>query len=102
MRHRMHGADRTDQAIAVPERDEAPRLAVRAAGKHPGGRFAPAVFRVEPGPGKDSLCGGIAAGSRGAYTAFRVECPAGDARRLTRGARLVGNCRHDAPELADA
>ena len=99
MRRRVDRADRAHQAIAVPERDQAPRLAVGAAGQKTGGPFTPAVLGVQPGPSEHGLRGRVAAGAHGADATLGVERPRGDSGGLEHRARLVGDVRNDAHEL---
>src|SRR5260370_36581131 len=89
VRRRVDRTDRTHQAIAVPERDQAPGLAPGAAGEHACRRFAPAVFGVEAGPRENRFRGRFTARPSRADATLGVEPPAPNAARFEPRALLV-------------
>ena len=98
-RRRVHRADSADEPVAVPQRDQAPRLLASDPGQHSLRRFSPAVFGVQACPGKDSFGGGVAAAASRADSTFGVERPAHDAGALEHRQCLVRDVRDHAHQL---
>ena len=93
----MDGADRADQAVAVPQRDQVP--GVVAGNPADDARRCHAVVGAQAGPAEHLLSPGLTAGTRRGHATVSVECPARGAGGFEHRPRLVGDVGDHAHQL---